>query len=215
MFSYSTTKGACNVHVRHLRKAAFRVDLEHLYRVATFLAAHGQPKPAKTRITTWAILVAHASEPSDHMAAQTNAQKLIDAEGIDRTLKGNHPCLVLGVPAARRYFVDQGYLRTLEPFHPSCVTHHESYVDCSPACTYGIRLGGDWVHELVDSRSASGVRKGSSNVTKPSSQVVNRSVVAPGDAVPGSPPTCSTGPDSAREWKRRTASDVARRKEAC
>lgn len=127
--------------------------LARLSRTAGFIERNGRPRPSKNQITTWVILVAHAAEPSNHWRAQANAQKLLDAAGIDKELADYHPCIVLGVPAARKYFVDKGYLRVLAPFRPVCVAHGERYPDCSPDCTYGVKLGERWVHELVDSTS--------------------------------------------------------------
>ena len=128
-----------------------RASLEQLGRVATFIGDHGFHRPGLKRITTWAILIAHAAQPSNHWHAQANAQRLLDAEGVDKQLRGHHPCIVLGVPATRRYFIDKGYLDGLAPFSPCCVNHDSNYELCHPECVYGVKLGHDWIHELVDS----------------------------------------------------------------
>ncbi len=128
--------------------------LARLQRTAHFIEKNGLPRPSANRLTTWMILVAHASARTDHWHAQANAQLLLDAEGIDRQLTNHHPCVVLGVPAARRYFVDKGYLRLLLPFRPACVVHDTNYVECTLDCVYGVKLDGRWVDELVGSTLA-------------------------------------------------------------
>jgi hypothetical protein len=102
-------------------------------------------------MTTWAIVVAHATKPCDHWQAQALAEVLLASEGMEKQLENYHPCIVFGIKGARRYWVDQGRLgRQLYPCIPTCVTHGEMYTSCQPDCIYGVRLDEQWVHELME-----------------------------------------------------------------
>ena len=120
-------------------------------RAATFIEDNGFPRPGRNRMTTWAILIAHAAQASGHWQAQANAQRFLDAERVDKQLHDYHPCIVLGVPATRRYFIDKGYISSLNPFRPCCMSHNSNYELCNPECVYGVKLGIDRIHELLDS----------------------------------------------------------------
>ena len=101
-----------------------------------------------TRNSVRAMLVAHATEPSDHWEAQRKARKLLEVEGRSGQLTENHPCLVLGFPRTRGYYRKQRF-SSLRPFCPVCVNHGTRYDECSKGCIYGIKQGERWVGDLV------------------------------------------------------------------
>jgi hypothetical protein len=129
------------------------MNIEQMQAVGQYLLDQGFDRRGKQRMTTWAILSAHAAEPCTHDVAQQRARLLLATEAPDKpVIKGKHPRIQLGLQASRDYFLGpKQMLRTLAPFAPRCVTHKFDYNRCDPNCEYGVSEGGRWVHEALAS----------------------------------------------------------------
>jgi len=114
------------------------------------LEKNGFPNKGDSNVRARAIFAAHGALPSTHWDAQHNAQDFLDAENIQMQLKGTSPCIVLGFKGPYKYFVVKGYIdRSYGDFRPACIEHLTEYDECNNACTYGVKLKGEWVHELL------------------------------------------------------------------
>ena len=127
------------------------LPLARLRKAGQFLSDHGFPSHDRRRVTTWAILAAHAAQPSTHLDAQANARKLLKADVPEKAgIHDLHPCVHLGENAARRWWVGGERLASLGSLQPGCLSHGTEYSACTPECAYGVLLDGVWIHDLLE-----------------------------------------------------------------
>ncbi len=127
------------------------LPLSRLRRAGKFLSDQGFPSHDRRRVTTWAILAAHAAQPSTHWDAQANARKLLKADVPEKAgIHDLHPCVHLGEKAALRWLVSGERLASLGSFRPGCLSHGTEYSACTPERAYGVLLDGVWIHDLLE-----------------------------------------------------------------